>query len=137
MRTECTSVYVHLNRDRVMSCVLTIENYLRGFVNYDIPDSTFRSILFKVGIEDGVAAEDVEPRERDISLAWVYLWCAGSPSVKNNTKDSDGGWEHTEGGWQMTEGDKRRWRAMARALFEKWDEELPPECTRPIVLKSY
>ena len=120
-----------------MSCIYTIDEYLRGFVSYDVPDATIKSILYRYGIECGIAVDDVEPRVRDLSLAWLYLWCAGSPSVKNNTKDSDGGWEHTEGGWQMTEADKRRWRAMARALFGKWNEEVPPECTRPIVLKSY
>ena len=53
-----------------------------------------------------------------------FLSGATTPSSKNDTEDSDGGWKHKEGGWQTSAYDKRQLREMAKELYEKWDEEV-------------
>lgn len=103
---------------------LTIEQYLRGFVSYDVPDNAMRSILYKMNVAVGASVDCLTERERDLCLAWLYLWCATTPSVKNSSEDSDGNWKHTEGGWQTSAYDKRQLRAMAQDLFNKWDEKI-------------
>lgn len=108
-----------------MGDVLTIEQYLRGFVAMDIPNTTLVSILAKRGIEQGSDVTAVSEKDADLALADVYLYLATLPSVKNNTEDSDGGWKHTEGGYQILVADKRAYRAMARKLLTKWGERLP------------
>lgn len=106
---------------------MTIEEYLRGLVYYDVPDSTLRSILFKRKVAEGADVDTLEERDLDLCLAEVYMWCASTPSSKNNTEDSDGSWKHTEGGWQTSAYDKRQMRTMALDLFKKWGESLSSE----------
>lgn len=101
---------------------MVIEEYLRGLVSYDIPDNTIKSILFKRDVTPGIDISDVSEKDRDLCLAEVYLWCATTPSAKNNTEDADGDWKHIEGGWQTSAFDKRQLRAMAKELFNKWGE---------------
>ena len=101
---------------------MTIEEYLRGLVCYDIPDNTLSAILFKRNVIAGFDVGDLEERDRDLCLAEVYMWCATTPSAKNNTEDADGNWKHVEGGWQTSAYDERQMRAMAKELFDKWGE---------------
>lgn len=103
---------------------MSIEEYLRGLVYYDVPDNALRSILYKRGVAEGADVDTLTEKEMDLCLGEVYMWCASTPSSKNNTEDSDGSWKHTEGGWQTSAYDKRQLRAMAQDLFKKWDEVL-------------
>lgn len=112
-----------------MDGTLTIEEYLRGFVAVDIPDTALASIFAKRGITRGCAVSDVDDKGRDLSLADLYIYLSTAPSVKNNTEDSDGGWKHTEGGFQIAVADKRAFRAMARELLGKWGEKLSVNTT--------
>lgn len=101
---------------------MVIEEYLRGLVSYDLPDNTLKSILFKRDVNPGEEVDNVSEKDRDLCLAEVYLWCATTPSAKNNTEDADGNWKHIEAGWTTSAFDKRQLRAMAKELFDKWGE---------------
>ena len=103
---------------------MTIEEYLRGLVYYEIPDATLRSILYKRNVADGEDVSALTERDMDLCLAEVYMWCASTPSSRNNTEDADGNWKHIEGGWQTSAYDKRQMRSMALDLFKKWGESL-------------
>ena len=112
---------------------LTVVEYLRGVTAYDVPDSALRVILVKrelgadetvesipvVSSPDGVSSGR---KSLDLATADLYMWCASTPSVKNDTEDSDAGWKHKEGGWQTSAFDKRQLRQMAKDLYDKWGE---------------
>lgn len=112
---------------------LTIEDYLKGVTAYEIAENALRVVLVKRAVsrktlvsellslidEKGVA---IGQRTLDLATADIYMWCASTPSVKNDTEDSDGGWKHKEGGWQTSAYDKRELRRMAKDLYDKWGE---------------
>ena len=55
-----------------MSCGgFTIEAWLKGMVDYDLPDATLKSILFNNRVEEGTRVADVPEKQRDLCLACV------------------------------------------------------------------
>lgn len=112
---------------------LTVEDYLTGITAYEIAEKALRVVLAKRGLsrkalvsellaqtdESGVK---IGQRSLDLATADIYMWCASTPSVKNDTEDADGGWKHKEGGWQTSAYDKRELRKMAKDLYDKWGE---------------
>ena len=103
---------------------MTIEDFLRGAVDYTISDNALKRVLVKRQIASGTLVSKLSEKELDLSTADIYMWCASTPSSRNDTEDSDGGWKHKEGGWQTSAYDKRQLREMARELYEKWDENV-------------
>lgn len=112
---------------------LTVEDYLTGVTAYEVPEKALRVILLrrclngKTPISDLLVIMDdngvaVGCRALDLATADIYMWCASTPSVKNDTEDADGGWKHREGGWQASAYDKRELRKMAKDLYDKWGE---------------
>ena len=101
---------------------LTIENYLRGKVGFEIPDNALLSIFADRGLEKGQLIEGVEKRTLDLATADLYMYCASTPSVKGSTEDSHGGWKHKDGGWESSAYDKRNLRQMANDIYAKYGE---------------
>lgn len=60
-------------------------------------------------------------RERELCLAWLFVWIAGSPTQTGSTRDSDADWEHTEGGERMSANTLKQYLSMANDIFEKYD----------------
>lgn len=102
---------------------MTIEDFLRGATAYDIADNALKRVLVKRNIALGTMVSTLGEKQIDLATADIYMWCASTPSSKNDTEDSDGGWKHKEGGWQTSAYDKRQLREMARELYGKWKEE--------------
>lgn len=103
---------------------MTIEDFLSGATAYEIADNALKRVLVKRKIAFGTMVSELTERQLDLATADIYIWCASTPSSKNDTEDSDGGWKHKEGGWQTSAYDKRQLREMAKELYEKWDEEV-------------
>ena len=107
---------------------ITIEQYLRGRIAYNIPDETLRSILLDREISEGTLvnelSEDTDERKklRELCLADVYMYCAGLPSTKNNSSEADGQWKSEQGGYQRSAYDSRQLRAMANDIYAKYGE---------------
>lgn len=106
-----------------MAVQMSIEEYLKGLTGFEIPDSAIKTILLKRRIDAGTSADSLTEKELDLSTADLYMWCASTPSVKQSTEDADGDWKHVEGGWQTSAYDKREMRAMARELYDKWEDK--------------
>lgn len=88
---------------------------------YALEGSTITSILTQAGISEGIPVSELSQEELDTAVAHLYLWCLHFlPYSKNNTKDSDGGWEHTEGGYQLLAADRERWWSYLRWLWRRW-----------------
>ena len=105
-----------------MDCCVTIEQHLRGLVDkFTVSDATLRSILYQAGVSYGTPLSDLERESVELCEAWLYVWCLNLlPYSKNNTKDSDNGWEHTEGGYQTLDADRNRWWFYLRWLWRRW-----------------
>lgn len=107
---------------------MTIEQYLRGLVAYDLPDETLRAILFRRKISDGSIITDLSDDEDErikmceLCLADVYMYCASLPSTKNNSSEADGQWKSEQGGYQRSAYDARQLRAMANDIYSKYGE---------------
>jgi len=112
------------------SSELTIEQYLRGRVAYDIPDETLRSILLDREISEGTIVSDLSDdkderkKRRDLCLADVYMYCASLPSTRNNSSEADGQWKSEQGGYQRSAYDSRQLRAMANDIYDKYGEKV-------------
>ena len=101
---------------------LVIEQYLRGKVGFDIPDSALATIFADRGIEQGEIVSYLDRRTLELATADLYMYCASTPSVKGSTEDAHGGWKHKEGGWESSAYDKRNLRQMANDIYARYGE---------------
>ena len=119
--------------------VLTIEEYLRGKVGYEIPDNAIASILVDRGIEAGTKVTELSTDEatntklKDLCTADLYLYCASTPSTISSHREQDGGWTLESGGTQHSAYDARQLRALAQAIYDKYGETVKTNSTIRIV----
>ena len=103
-----------------MSCGgFTIETWLKGMVDYDIPEATLKAILFNNRVEEGTRAADISEKQRDLCLADLLMWLASSSSATSGEYVSDGGWQHQKSNKNVV--DRSGLRARAGQLYKKWD----------------
>ncbi len=103
---------------------MTIEDFLRGAVAYEISDNALKRVLVKRKVAAGTLVSELDEKAQDLCTADIYMWCASTPSVRESTEDADGDWKHKEGGWETSAYDKRQLREMANELYAKWDEDM-------------
>lgn len=101
----------------------TVEQYIRGVVNMDIGDEVVANILFERGVTADIPVSELDKRTRMLLKADVYAACANMPSVRVSVEDADGNWRHKESGGQITDTDKKRWAAMANAIYAQYGEK--------------
>lgn len=100
----------------------TIGDYLKGRVRgISVPDNALLSICADVQIEPTTPFVALTEKEKDLSLAWFYVWLAGGPIQTGSAKDSDADWSHSEGGERMSAGALKRYLDMANEIFDKYD----------------
>lgn len=123
--------------------VMTIQQYLNGKVrNISVPDNAVSTIIMDAKVSpkpvpDEGSSSSGEPvtapvtkdtdvslltdRERELCLAWLYVWVSGSPTQTGSTTDEDADWKHTEGGERMSANVLKQYLQMANDIFEKYD----------------
>lgn len=101
---------------------MTIEEYLRGKVGFDVEDSAIISILADRKIELGALVTDLTTKQKRLCTADLYMWCASTPSKRGSVKDADGNWSHEDGGTESSAFDKRNLRAMAKDIYKVYGE---------------
>lgn len=128
--------------------VMTVQKYLSGKVrNITVPDDAVATVILDAGVEpkeverESDSSSDssssgepvLEPvtkdtdvtllteRERELCLAWLYVWIAGSPTQTGSTTDEDADWKHTEGGERMSANVLKHYLDMANDIFDKYD----------------
>ena len=97
---------------------LTIEQYLRGKVDYDIPDVALLSIEADRGITSGAYLTDLSEKQKDLALADLYMWLASSSVSSTGEYESDGGWQRQRSTKNIF--DRGYFKALANALYAKW-----------------
>jgi len=100
----------------------TIKDYLNGKVrNITVPDNAILSICADVEVSPETVYMDATQKQRDLVLAWLYVWVAGGPTQTGTIRESDADWEHTTGGERMSANVLKQYLAMANKIFAKYD----------------
>lgn len=114
-----------------MADVLTIEQYLSGKVrNINVPDNAIATIIMDAGItsvENPSKETDVtllSIKERELCLAWLYVWIAGSPTQSGGFTEQDADWQSRTDGERMSASVLKQYLAMANEIFKKYDMPL-------------
>ena len=111
-----------------MADVLTLEQYLSGKVrNINVPDNAIQTIIMDADItsvEEPNKDTDVSLlslRERELCLAWLYVWIGGSPTQSGGWTEEDADWKQSENGERMSASVLKQYLAMANDIFDKYD----------------
>ena len=99
----------------------TIETWLRGMVDFDVPDATILAILFNNEVGVGTQASSASEKQRDLCLADLLMWLSSSSTASTGEYISDGGWSHQKSNKQVT--DRAGLIKRAQELYAKWDSE--------------
>lgn len=103
---------------------MTIEDYLRGKVGFEVVDNAISVILEDRGIAAGAESSGLELRTKELATADLYMWCASTPSKQDTSYEADGGWKSQKGGWESSAFDKRNLREMANKIYAKYGEDV-------------
>lgn len=76
-----------------MEDILTIEQWLQGMVDFDLPEATLRAVLYNRSVSAGSNVAELFERDRELCLADIYRWLATSSSTSSGAYESDGGWQ--------------------------------------------
>jgi hypothetical protein len=104
-----------------MAGTYTIEQWLSGMVDFNVPEATLSAILFNNSVAAGTAVSAATERQRDLCLADLYMWLAASSSSSSGEYISDGGWQHQKSNKNVV--DRAGLRAAALRLYLKWDSD--------------
>ena len=99
----------------------TIETWLRGKVDFDIPEAAIKAILFDNSVADGTPMSSVAERERDLCLADLYMWLSSSSTATSGETISDGGWSHQKSNKQVV--NRAEFANRAKELYAKWKSD--------------
>lgn len=99
----------------------TIETWLKGMVDFDVPSATIMAILFNNGVDQGTPMANTSEKERDLCLADLLMWLSSSSTASSGEYISDGGWSHQKSNKQVV--DRAGLIERARQLYLKWDSD--------------
>jgi hypothetical protein len=99
----------------------TIEQWLKGKVDFNVPESAIKAILFDNKVTEGTPASNTTEAERDLCLADLLMWLSSSSTVTSGEVVSDGGWQHQQSNKNVF--DRVGLVAKARALYKKWNSD--------------
>ena len=106
------------------SDAMTVEEYLRGCVGFEVADNAISAILIDREVVAGSDVTTLDKRTKDLCKADLYMWCASTPSTMGSVEDADGEWKHKEGGTQSSAYDKRNLRQMANDIYKRYGENV-------------
>lgn len=113
---------------------LSIERWLVGMVDFNVPDTTIESILFNNGVISGTPVSLVDEKSRDLSLADLYMWLTTSSTATSGEYVSDGGWQHQKANKVVV--DRAGLRAAALRLYSKWNSDKAESAKGNVVIKK-
>ena len=99
----------------------TIETWLRGMVDYDVPEATLMAVLFNNQVESGTPMQDTTEMQRDLCLADLLMWLSSSSTASSGEYISDGGWSHQKSNKQVA--DRQGLIRRAQQLYAKWNSD--------------
>lgn len=112
----------------------TIEMWLKGMVDYPVPESAMMAILFNNNVEGDSYVEQVPEKQRELCLADLYLWLASSSTTSSAESVSDNGWSHHKAIRNVA--DRRGLRVKAKQLYAKWGSEKANQVGSDMIFKD-
>lgn len=105
-----------------MSGTYTISEYLKGAVRGIIPsDQALQSICLNAGITNpNTGYIDLTEQQKEVVLAYLYVWIASGPSSSSKWSEKDGDWSQSGGGEQLTAAQIRMYLKLADNIFKKY-----------------
>lgn len=98
-----------------------IETWLRGKVDYEIPDVTIMAILFDNEVAQGTEVSCTTEKDRDLCLADLLMWLSSSSATTSGERIADGGWSHQKASKQVV--DRASLIKRAQELYAKWNSD--------------
>ena len=117
-----------------MATTYTIEQWLQGMVDFNVPDSAIKAILYNNNIATGVEVASLSQRQRELALADLYMWLATSSSSSSGEYESDGGWQRQRSNKNVV--DRAGYKARAMQLYIKWGSEKAVEIPASITMRD-
>lgn len=99
----------------------TIETWLSGMVDFDVPQATIMAILFNNEVAHHTPMQEVSERQRDLCLADLLMWLSSSSTASSGEYISDGGWSHQKSNKQVV--NRAGLIKRAQELYAKWDSD--------------
>lgn len=99
----------------------TIETWLSGMVDFDVPQTTIMAILFNNEVEQGMPVANTSEKQRDLCLADLLMWLSSSSTSSSGEYISDGGWSHQKSNKQVV--DRAGLIRRAQELYAKWNSD--------------
>lgn len=112
---------------------MTIEQFLRGLVDFNVSDSTLASILYLRQVVMGTDVECVSEKQRDLCLADLYVYMSNSSTITSGEYESDGGWQHRSAAQNVT--NRSELRKMAKDIYRKWGDPKADSHVGNVVMK--
>ncbi|MEG1684575.1 MAG: hypothetical protein RR319_01320 [Bacteroides sp.] len=105
-----------------MNGVLTIGEYLRSRIAFEIGNSTLENLCTyrQVIVSEDVNKISIEKQE--LCYADILSWASTSPSSITGAKDSDAGWKHDEESKTLSITDKKDMRAEALSIYKMYND---------------
>lgn len=104
------------------SSIYTIGQYLQGKIrNVTVPDEALIAICADAGVDPDDLFVDLTVQQREIALAWLYVWMAGSPTQSGGFTEEDADWRSSDGGERMSANVLKQYLTMANKIFEKYE----------------
>ena len=105
-----------------MAAMFTIKDYLEGKArNIQIPENALLSICADADVEPSTVYADASQKQKDLALAWLYVWISGSPVQSGGWTEEDADWKSSENGERMSANVLKQYLAMANEIFSKYD----------------
>ena len=101
--------------------VYTIETWLKGMVDFDVPSDTIMAILFNNEVAQGTPMSNTSEKQRDLCLADLLMWLSSSSIASSGEYISDNGWSHQKSNKQVV--DRAGLIKRAQKLYEKWNSD--------------
>lgn len=101
---------------------VSIEDYLKGMVGFDVPASTINSIRINREIAKGADVAELSDKDKDLAYADLLMWASTNPSSYTGSKQSDGGWTQTEASKTLNASDKKSFRSMAMDIYKRYGD---------------
>lgn len=99
----------------------TIETWLQGMVDFDVPQATIMAILFNNEVTSETPTACTSEKQRDLCLADLLMWLSSSSTSSSGEMISDGGWSHQKSNKQVV--DRAGLIKRAQELYAKWNSD--------------
>ena len=110
--------------DVIVECsfYVSMENYLRGSVDFDIPERALNVIRIDRGVVAGSDVKEMEQKTLDLCYADMLMWITTTASTVQGAKESDSGWSHQGESKTLSINDKKRLEDRAFSIYQKYND---------------